>query len=88
VLTRALMSPTTLAVLAGALAFEGVVLLLGGLLSGSWRGLEWMAVLAGAWLVAMMLGGSTPARNRLGLATVAALGAYYAAKQIAAWASV
>jgi hypothetical protein len=75
-LTCALMSPTALA-----------MLLLGGL-AGSWWGLEVVAVLAGAWLAAMLLGGSTPARNRLGLATVAALGAYYAAKQIAAWASV
>jgi hypothetical protein len=80
-----LMSRPMLAVLVTALAFEAIVLLVGGLVSCSWRGLCVMAVLFGAWVASMLLGGSTAPRNRLGLATVAGVSALLAVDQIGSW---
>jgi hypothetical protein len=79
------MSRPMLGVLVTTVALAATVLLLGGIVSESWRGLCVMAVLFGAWVASMLLGGSTAPRNRLGLVAVAGLSALLAANQIESW---
>jgi hypothetical protein len=67
------------------LAFGQTVLLLGGLTGGSWRGLCVALGVFGAWVASMALGGSTPTRNRIGLASVAGVTALLAARQLEVW---
>lgn len=89
------MSGTVAITLLVLLAVEAVVLLLGGLLDGHWKGLVYLAIFGAAWLGDQAFGrwasrnaDVAALRGRWALVGLAVLFAFYAGAQVSAWAGV